>query len=78
MACRVDVCEVCGGDGRGECCCAGGYQAARQRALRAARFDYEGALCDVLTLIAKRCPATLKLVDVETKAKWLEHRKAER
>lgn len=75
MPCRVDVCEYCH---RSPCECVMRGPEQAKRMARAAVFDYEGALCDVLTLVEKRAPGTLKLVDPNTLAKWAEHRKAER
>lgn len=76
MPCRVDICDRCR---EYNCIChtpEGKLEMARRD--RAVKFDFEGALCDVLSLIEQRAPAILSLVDTKVLAAWRAHQRRER
>lgn len=60
----MDSCYTCG---ENPCKCA-----------EADKFDYEGALCDVLSLIEAHAPKLLKKVDKMVLAQWQIHSEEER
>lgn len=71
MPCVVDICGRCR---QYDCQCRQPeYEARRRRSKRAIAYDYEGALCDVLTLVEKQAPTLLDGVDPKILAAWREH-----
>lgn len=64
MPCRVDICQRCNDY---HCKCGQPEFEARFQ------FDFEGALCDVLSLLEEESPKLLKKVDPKTLERWKAH-----
>lgn len=69
MPCRTDVCNRCHDY---NCKCGNPSFEAKFS------FDYEGALCDVLTLIEERAPHIMSDVDPATVKMWKMHESEEK
>lgn len=68
MPCRDDACSRCR---RLPCIC--GDKSFEQKF----QFDYEGALCDLMSLIEERAPTIMSDVDPATVKIWKLHEKEE-
>lgn len=79
MPCRCDTCPGCGGFDK---CICGTPELLERRLFQSKRdtlnrFDWEGACCDLLTLLKTRRSRLLKDVDKKVLQMWARHQELE-